>query len=94
MSCWRDPSSGLLCYNSKFHTTGEANATFSGVFGSILRDEYDRCSTVFRPSPERALRLDFSVGVVYARRYYVMDVGKASKFDWTLYLRPFRTLTW
>ncbi len=73
---------------------GDANVTYSGIYGAILNDEYDRCSKVFHPKLERVPYIDFSIGFIYVRKYYVTDVSKATKFDWTLYLRPFRMFTW
>ncbi len=59
-----------------------------------MNDEYDQASQAFQHNLQRSNLFDFSVDVVHIRLHYVMDIGRASKPDWTLYMRPFHMDTW
>ncbi len=80
--------------NDFYQIKGHANATYSGVYGSVMNDEFDQASQAFQHNLQRSDLFDFSVDVVHIRSHYMMDVGRAGRPDWTLYIRPFHIDTW
>ncbi len=68
--------------------------TYSGVYGAIMNDEYDQASTAFLRNLERDGMFDFSISFIYIQSDYLMDVDKATKLDWTLYIRPLHRSAW
>ena len=78
----------------KLNILGDANATYGGIFGHLLADNYDRSYTAWQHTLERNSRAEFSISCIHIKAHVVMDVAKAGKHDWTLYFRPFDNNLW
>ncbi len=84
----------VLSEQGTVHFSDDANATYGGILGNLLDDNYDRGSTAWQHTLERSLRAEFSVNCIHIKAHFVMDVDRAVKNDWTLYFRPFTQSLW
>ncbi len=82
---------GLYC--NFCYILGDENATYTGILGAIVHDEYDTASSFWFPQEDRLKVLDFTIPYYFFTLGYITAAGSTG-LDWDLYLRPFTNQLW
>ena len=71
----------------------DPNATFSGLFGNVVNDNYDLGLSSWQQSIERNTWVDFSSQIIAIRMVLAINL-RQPKIDMGLFLRPFTGRSW